>query len=156
MNLLYQFYFPKKSNLVRFTAEQRDAVKAAIRKLRNKDFPHKWVKDVGNLEFYVDNGMTVENGVLGYTKFLDNKILISPLLSNDIAFKTSNGIYNNEYAISIIIHELTHREQMMWFGGLGWLFLNIPGINLLFIEPFARENESRALELLSELYNYDL
>ena len=102
--------------------------------------------------FFSDSGMVLENGVMGYTSYLNPKeILLAEYLTEQISWEVS-GIPNNEIIMSIVIHELTHSNQRKWLGGLAWLILNIPGIDKFTLEKWAVENENAAFEFLANKY----
>lgn len=146
-------YFPKDENLRALTDKEVFEIEVGIANAKNVDLPWGFQDNILDLVFYEDKGMDLENGVMGYTKFMSSKILLSPGVVEGLMWKDNNSIPNNETSMGTIIHELTHRKQMQWLGGFAWLFLNIPGIDRLTIECWARENESAAAAGLSELYS---
>ena len=109
--------------------------------------PHVYDTHWGHYDFRIDTNMTTENGVLGYTKLLSNVILLSPEVTKALAWKN-----NNEIAMSTVVHELTHRAQMKWAGGVLWPLLNLPIICDLTIEDWACENGESACKFLTEAY----
>lgn len=147
------FYFPRDENLRPLNEIEFDALFLGVSNLRGVDLPWGWVKDISGLSFYEDKGMTVDTGIMGYTKFFSNKILLSPLTVKGLLWKNIYGIPNNELSVSVVAHELTHRRQMQWLYGLAWAFLNIPFIDGLMIEKWARENEAAAREQLAKIYD---
>ena len=105
--------------------------------------PHDCVMLVGPYEFRVDPNMNTDNGVMGYTKFFSNTIYISRDVEVGLTWQG-----NNEVAMSTVIHELTHRAQMLWCGGWLWPILQFPGLRDLTLEKWANENgRSAGLEL---------
>lgn len=145
-------YFPNEKNLTAFTRDQMKAVHDAVNLLKAAKLPNDWCYDLDGLEFYSDTGMTLDNGVLGYTTFLKPKrILIASYLADGLTW-TASGVPNNEMAMSIVTHELTHTAQRRWMGGLVWLILNIPGIDRLTLEKWAVENEQDARDYLQHTY----
>ena len=96
--------------------------------------------------------MTLDNGIMGYTKFFGNRILLSSDIVSALKWKDTNGIPNNEMAMGIVVHELTHCNQMKWVFGLAWLILNIPIIDF-FIEKWAKQNEQVATQSLLDTYD---
>ena len=146
-------YFPKTENLIPFTVKEMEAVQKAVKILKEQTvLPRAWKSDIEDIHFYKDSGMTVDNGVMGMTSFLKQKrILIASFLIEQLTWESS-GVPNNEMAMAIIIHELTHSDQMTWWGGLAYLILNIPGIDKLTLEKWAVENQNAAERFLQETY----
>jgi len=146
-----EFYFTKKDNLVRFTESQLQAVRDAIKVLDGKT-PCKFYTDIDRLEFYEDKGMNMDNGVMGKTSFLRSKeVYISPSIAQGLVYKDRRGIPNNETSVAIVIHELTHTQQMKSFG-LGFLIFNIPLIDRITIERWADKNQNFTESFLLEHY----
>lgn len=146
------FYFPDEKNLTAFTHEQMKAVHDAVNLLRAANLPNDWCCNLDGMQFYSDVGMNMENGVLGYTTFLKPKrILIASYLADQLTWNTS-GVPNNEMAMAIVAHELTHTAQRRWLHGLLWLVLNIPGIDRLTLEKWAVENQNAAQDYLAATY----
>lgn len=146
-------YFPDSKNLTEFTRGQMKAVHDAVNLLRVAKLPYDWRHDVNGLEFYSDTGMNLNNGVLGYTTFIwPKRILIASYLADGLAW-SAGGAPNNEMAMAVIVHELTHAAQRRWLGGLAWLVLNIPGIDRLTLERWAVRNERVAEEYLAQVYS---
>lgn len=145
-------YFPKKANLTSFSDEQERALRDAVELLRGADLPHGWLSDLGGLAFYSDKGMTPENGVMGMTSFLRSKeVLVAEFLARQITWEAS-GVPNNEMAMAVVVHELTHLAQRRWLFGLAWLVLNIPGVDRLTLERWAVENQEAAQDFLAGRY----
>ena len=148
------FYFPKEENLRILSDKEIFEIEVGISNIINlPNLPWSFQSDISDLVFYEDKGMNLDNGIMGYTKFTGNKILLNSRVVKDLVYKDNNGIPNNETSMGTIIHELTHRRQMQWLGGFAWLFLNIPGIDRLTIERWAKENEYAVSACLSELYD---
>jgi hypothetical protein len=145
-------YFPKNENLTPFTEGQMRAVEAAVGLLREAVLPNEWKADLDGLRFFADAGMTVDNGVMGYTSYLKPKeILIAGYLVEQLAWGKP-GAPNNEMPMATIVHELTHTAQRGWLFGLLWLVLNIPGIDRLTLEKWAVENQEKAEGFLWDRY----
>ena len=146
-----QFYSPKKENLIPLTVLQTQAIVLAARLLEGK-LPHKFATDYGSVRFFIDKGMNSDNGVMGFTNFLNSdEILLSPDIVNGIETKYGD-VPDNSEQVSVAIHELTHRDQRSWLQGIMFPVLNIPGMDKLTLEKWAKENELAAAEMLNNLY----
>ncbi|MBD3406155.1 MAG: hypothetical protein GF411_08525 [Candidatus Lokiarchaeota archaeon] len=149
------FYFYKEENIRSLTHKEITEIEIGVANLANRNLPWEFVSDLYGLQFCEDKGMNLDNGVMGATKFFSNRIMLSPDIVKQLCWKSVSGVPNNEVAISIIIHELTHRRQMKWMRGLAWPILNIPVLSSLTIERWARQNEKAAVDILSQIY-YDI
>ena len=146
-------YFPKKKNLTPFTLEQRKLVWDAVELLSSQNLPNDWCSNLSGIQFFSDSGMTVDNGIMGYTSYLrSNEILIAHYLVANLSWNTS-GVPNNEAPMSVIVHELTHTAQRKWLFGLIWPVLNIPGVDLFTLEKWAMENQEASEEILQKRYS---
>jgi hypothetical protein len=147
------FYFPNLDNLRKLTTEEVDYIYIGIQNLRGADLPYKFHLEIDEIIFLEDPGMDLKNGILGYTKFGTDRVLLSPIIVTALKHKDINGIPNNNDAMNTVIHELTHLQQMSWLGGLCWAFLNIPIISAFTIEKWATTNGTAAADYLENLYN---
>jgi len=144
-------YFPREENLKKLGSEHMHAIMSGMSLVLDKT-PYGFDSQLFSYEFYSDQGMTVETGIMGYTTFFSNRILLSPIIAEQLTWTNNNGVPNNETAMNTVIHELTHRRQMRWLKGFAWLFLNIPGIDMT-IERMARENGEAAEIILEKHYD---
>jgi len=135
-------YFTKKKNLVPLIDEYIERIKKDIDIVKSR-LPHKIFDDFSKIQFFIDKGMNYENGILGKVSFLFKDRI---LLSNDIA-SMLNWKYN-ETAIGTVVHELTHRQQMTWLGGLAFPIFNIPGVSNITLENWAVQNEDVAADFI--------
>lgn len=138
-------YVPLNKNLRRLPAEEISLIVDSLTYLTTS-LPYDIFWDVGDIAWFEDQGMNVDNGVMGaiwYTQ--KNRILLSPEIITNLKF-----VNNNESAMEIIVHELTHRAQMEYW----WFPLcNIPFVNLFTIEKWAVHNGKVAKEILSKAYD---
>ncbi len=113
------------------------------RVLRDARLPHTMFREVGCVGFYEDQGMTMQNGVLGAVCWWSpREIRLAPVVVQNLsAWIPSDDMAEIALSIGIVIHELTHLRQLAWLGGFAWPFLNAPIINHLTIERWAEENE---------------
>ena len=145
------FYFPDQNDLRQLSSDEVSEIEVGCANLKNK---LKWgFENPYEYMFYEDKNMTTENGILGYTKKFSDKILLSPVVVSGLKWKDKNGIPNNETVMGVVIHELTHRHQMKWLFGLTWPIFNIPFIDVITIEKWARQNEQEAIDILSKIYD---
>jgi len=146
------FYFPREENLRPLSNIEVITMQACLGKLDDKKLPWSYEIETYKFRYFEDKGMTLDNGIMGYTRFFSKDILLSPNVVKGLLWTDNQGIPNNEQSISIVVHELTHRNQMKWLGGLLWPFLNMFGVADLTIEKWARENEQCALNDLAKIY----
>jgi len=148
-----QFYFPEEENLTPFTAGQTEAVRKAVALLQEANLSCDWEPSTSGLSFLCDGGMTAENGVMGYVSYLrPRRILIARFVAEQLTWE-SRGVPNNEFAMAIVVHELTHVKQRKWWRGLAWPILNIPGIDRLTLEKWAVRNQTAAEDYLRDRYS---
>lgn len=133
-------YFPRERNLRPLALAEVQSVHEGVSRVGELPWPVWSPKAV---RWYEDSGMTLENGVMGLVRFLDrDKILLSPVVVKGMS-------WGNPLCIATAIHELTHRHQMSWCGGLLWPLLNLPGLRYwLFAERWAKQNELAAMEFV--------
>jgi len=123
----------------------------ALKLLRasNRILPHGCTFNTSDLFIGIDTNMTTDSGVLGYTRFFSDTILLSPTIASMLEWDN-----DNEAAMNVVTHELTHKAQMGWLGGLLWPFLNAPLIAQLTIKPWACANGLAAQEILADEYEF--
>ena len=146
-----QLYSPKDENLRELTTTELVSIFRAVKFLEGK-LPHEFCSDLNGIRFYEDKGMDTDNGVMGYTSYLSpNRILLCPGVVQGLTHEVK-GVPDNEQNISTVIHELTHRNQRTWGYGVAWFGLNLPIIDQMTIEKWARENEAASIVILSAAY----
>ncbi len=133
-------YFPRRSNIRPIPSEEVEALYRGVSGITRLPWP---IWPAENVQWCEDSGMDLDNGVMGMVRFLDrDRILLSPCVVKGLSWE-------NPYSIATAIHELTHRHQMSWCGGLLWPFLNLPGLRYwLLAEKWAMENQMAAQGIL--------
>lgn len=153
------FYFPKKNNLKILSQKEKNKIIEAVKIIKDK-LPHEIYYGYGKngeildkVSFFVDEGMK-DNSVLGCISFFKpNQVLLSPIIVEALSWESISGIPNNESAMSTVIHELTHLDQIRWFNGILWPFLNNPLVSFWTTEKWANENGQSARKILQKQYD---
>ncbi len=104
---------------------------------------HTIYREVGRVRFYVDHGMTLQNGVLGAVRwFTPLEVRLAPIVHTELDGRWKRdrmgGIASS---IGLVIHELTHIEQMTWWWGAAWPLLNMPIVCDYTLERWATQNQ---------------
>jgi len=102
---------------------------------------HELLDDIPTPEFYWDDTMTLENGILG--KFYPSNRIHLPMWLRDESYKC---------LISTVAHELVHMGQYGRKGPLRWALANNPLWRRWTIEPLALQMERAAEDALGQHY----
>jgi len=145
-------YFPREKDLVEFGKPERNDLQDAIKLLAEANLPHRFFFHVDSVRLFTDTTIG-QSSILGHTTFLKpNRVILSPLISNALTWKSQLGVPNNEVAMSTIIHELTHLQQFRDWKWYGWPIIHLPFLAKYTVEKWACENGNAAKKYLERQY----